>query len=101
MEADSRLEELRFRVGGGATDDVRTIEDVETIKLLFKTNAVGPAEVVGTIEGVETTELLFKTYAVVGPAEVVGTIEDVETIELLFRTEGVAMAEEDTELWTN
>lgn len=77
IERDSELEELLFRIEGGAVGEV------------------------GTIEGVETTELLFKTYAVVGPAEVVGTIEDVETIELLFRTEGVDMAEEDTELWTN
>ena len=69
-------------------------------ELLFRIEGSAVGEV-GTIEGVETTELLFKTYAVVGPAEVVGTIEDVETIELLFRTEGVDMAEEDTELWTN
>jgi hypothetical protein len=52
------------------------MEDVETIKLLFRRDGVDTSDDVGTIESVETIELLF-------------IANDVDTIE------------EDSELWTN
>jgi hypothetical protein len=82
-KGDTELEELLDGMGYGG----RIERDI--IELLFRIE-------VGIIEDGGQEELLFKIGTA---AEDVGTIGGVGTIELLFLRKGVAIGEEDVELW--